>query len=93
VALTLNGSGEIARVKLISIDKRSIYVECRNGFILEVNNSIPFALAVGDIVLVRDNPLTVVEARPELWPTVSWVGVVRLKLDDVTVVDTGGNLR
>lgn len=93
MAIALGGSGEIARVKLISVDKRSIYVEYRNGFIVEVNSSAPFPLAVGDIVLVRDNPLSVVKTRSELWPTASWVGVVRLKLDDVTVIDTSGNLR
>jgi transitional endoplasmic reticulum ATPase len=53
----------------------------------------PFDFEVGTVLLVRaaDNHLE--PAPASLWLEETWVGVVRLRLDDVTVVDSSGRLR
>lgn len=48
-------------------------------------------LNVGDVVLVHENQMTSLPA--DVWPEESWVGVVRVKRDDVSVVDSGGRWR
>jgi len=45
---------------------------------------------VGDVVFVRDEDNHLERAPKELWPSYTWVGVVRLKLNDLTVIDTNG---
>lgn len=50
---------------------------------------------MGDVVLFIDDDdgQRLEHAPPDLWGDEPWVGVVRLKLEDVTVVESGGRLR
>jgi transitional endoplasmic reticulum ATPase len=83
----------VARVRAISSDGRHLYLELRNGQVATVTAAEHFDIDVGTVVLVRaaDNHLE--PAPAGLWPEETWVGVVRLRLDDVTVVDSSGRLR
>ena len=80
----------VARIKHVADDEGTVYLEFPNGQTATAHRNFPFNLEVGGVLLVRpeDNHL---EAAPkELWPEDTWVGVVRLKRTDVTIVDTNG---
>lgn len=88
----------VARVRAVNPDAARIYLEFRNGMFATVDGVDPFdmsptGLGIGRRVLVRHEDDYVELAPDELWPEETWVGVVRLKLEDVTVVDSGGNWR
>jgi hypothetical protein len=51
-----------------------------------VDCATPYGLAVDDIVLVRAEDDFLEPAPAELWPDDPWVGIVRLRRDDVTVI-------
>jgi transitional endoplasmic reticulum ATPase len=82
----------IARVRATTEDV--LYLELRSGLIATVTGTDLPEVSAGDVVLLRYDPHHIELAPQELWPEESWVGVVRLKLDDVTVVaDPNGRLR
>lgn len=58
-----------------------------------VTSPNPLRIPVGSIVLVStaDNHIEI--APHDLWPEESWVGVVRLKHPDVTIIDSSGRWR
>ena len=53
--------------------------------------------SVGDILLMTDGntdtQVTITHMPKKVWPEELWVGIVKLKLEDTTVVDIGGRLR
>ncbi len=65
----------------------------RSGLVATVSADEPFELSVGTVVLVYPDENRIEAASSDLWTDETWVGVVRLRLDDVTVVDQGGRLR
>ena len=48
----------------------------------------PMESTVGDVVIVRDHALELL--ADELWVEQTWVGVVKIKKPDRTVIDAGG---
>lgn len=83
--------GNLARVRHISEDGCQLWVELRSGHFATVTWGQAFDLDTGDVVVLHDGA---VERAPEdLWVEEQWVGVIKLKLDDVTVVDGGGRWR
>jgi transitional endoplasmic reticulum ATPase len=81
----------VARVRAVEDDGHLLYLEFPNGLITTVvNHQEPFEFAAGSVVLVRVNENYIESAPDELWPEQSLVGVVRLRLPDITVVDSGG---
>lgn len=83
----------VARVRAVGHDGRRLYLELRNGKTATVDREEPFELAIGSVVLIRSEENYIEAAPDELWPEESWVGVVRLKLPDTTVVDSSGRWR
>lgn len=83
----------IARVRTVSSDGRRLYLETRNGQVFTVDGQWPFEYPIGSVVLVRSEENKIEGAPDDLWPEESWVGVVRLKLPDITVVDASGRWR
>ena len=80
----------VARVRAVEDDGYRIYLEYRNGLVATVNSSAPLDFEVGSVVLVWPDSTHIEPAPDELWPEESWVGVVRLISDDITVVDASG---
>lgn len=80
----------VARVRAVDCDGCRLYLEFRNGQTATVDNYDPFDFDIGSVVLVRHEENHIELAPDELWPEESWVGVVRLKLPDMTIVDSGG---
>lgn len=83
--------GTVGRVR--SVNGQVLYMELRNGQIATVTGSGIGEFSIGDIVLVRVDENHIEHAPMELWPDESWVGVVRIKRDDITVVDASGRWR
>lgn len=81
-------SGVLGCVRHITDDGRQITVELRNGQIATATSNDPTELVVGNVVTVRDDALD--RAPDELWVEQTWVGVVKIKRPDRTIVDGGG---
>lgn len=80
----------VARVRARASEGKRLYLELKNGQTATVDANQPFEFMEGSVVLVRQED-NYIEAAPEsVWPDESFVGVVRLKKDDVTVVDARG---
>jgi len=90
----LDSPGEVARVCALSADRRRLHLEMRrSGLVATASSGNAFDLAVGAIVLVYPDEDRIELAPKELWPDQTWVGVVRLRRDDVSVIDQSGRLR
>lgn len=92
----LEGVGILAKVTAISDDGYSVYFDFRNGTTGYMDN-VDQELSVGDVLLItqdkENNRYDFEEAPSNAWPEANWVGVVKLKLQDVSVIDSGGRLR
>jgi transitional endoplasmic reticulum ATPase len=90
----LDSAGEIARVRALSPDRRQLYLEIRrSGQVVPVSSEEAFDFSVGTVVLIHPEENRIDLAPEELWPDDTWVGVVRLRRADVTVIDQSGRLR
>ncbi len=69
-------------------------LEFRNGNSGSADN-LDIELAVGDVVLISDDDGTSrLDLMPhDAWPDEPWVGVVRIKLPDISVIESSGRLR
>jgi transitional endoplasmic reticulum ATPase len=83
----------VARVKAVNNDGHRLYLEYPNGQIANVDSENVFTFNIGSVVLIRidENQISIEPAPDELWPEETWIGVVRLKLEDITVVDSNGH--
>lgn len=91
----ISSLGTMARIRSLSDGGRRLYLEFRNGTVGTADSESPWPHRVGDVVLfIEENNGQRLEPAPlDLWGDEPWVGVVRLKLEDITVVETGGRLR
>jgi transitional endoplasmic reticulum ATPase len=90
----LSPYSSVARVRAVDNDTNRIYLDFRNGNTAWIGGSDLSQYPVGSVVLIRPEENHVELAPQQLWPEESWVGIVRLKLDDVTVcTDPNGRLR
>lgn|GEM_PF-283349 len=85
--------GDVARVSRVTENPARIYLEYPNGNQATVDGAEPLSWPVGTVVLVNAQEDYIEQAPDDLWPEERWVGVVRLRRDDVTVVDASGRLR
>ena len=88
--------GVLAKVTAISDDGYRVYFDFRNGSTGSIDN-VDEELAVGDVLLItqdKEDSRYEYEGVPSsAWPEANWVGIVRLKLQDISVIETGGRLR
>jgi transitional endoplasmic reticulum ATPase len=98
--IELSQPGSLARVGFVSQDRMRIWLELKDGRTATVDSrGDPFELQVGAVLMVRQGDSHLELAPRDLWPasaaaeptdTGVWVGVVRLRVEDVTVIDIGG---
>ena len=86
----ISSFSNIARIRATAYNNCRLYLEFRGGQTATVDSQEPFEFDVGSVVLVRSEDNNIELAPDELWPEESWVGVIRLKLFDITVVDSRG---
>ena len=84
MAADIESPGRLGRVTRVENDGQRLYFAFENGLTGTASGEFGFVAEVGDVLIVRDNGLT--RAPRELWVDEPWVGVVRLKLDDVAVI-------
>jgi transitional endoplasmic reticulum ATPase len=85
--------GDIARVSRVTETPHRIYLEYPNGNQATVDATEPIPWPVGTVLLVNADQNFLEPAPDDLWPEELWVGVVKLRHEDVTVVETSGRLR
>jgi transitional endoplasmic reticulum ATPase len=83
---------QVARVRALSEDRLRVYLEFRSGLSGTGDSDVPYELTVGSVVLVRPDEGELEPAPDAVWPEEPWIGVVRLRLADITAVDVGGRL-
>lgn len=83
-------SDTVARVRAVEDEGYLLHLELQNGKIATVDLQEPTEFDVGDVVLVQLEENRIKLASDELWQEESWVGVVRLKLPDTTVLYSDG---
>ena len=85
-------TGRIARVRHVSDDGLELHLEFATGATVRSTASEPVDFNPGDTVLVDPQGGPIELAPSGMWPGDPWVGVVRIRLDDVSVIDQSGNL-
>jgi len=84
----------LAKVRSIDSDGNRVYLEFRNGTTGWVGGADLSLYSAGAVVLVHAERNYIELAPDELWPEESWVGIVRLKTQEATVVtDSNGRLK
>jgi len=83
----------LARVRWVSDDRSEVILGYAAGGVGRFNVTGPFPYAVGTVVTVGADADYAEAAPDDLWPTTSWIGIVRLPIDDETVVvEVGSSL-
>jgi transitional endoplasmic reticulum ATPase len=81
--------GEVGRVRFSEMDNRRLYIELRSGRFARIDSRQPIEVDSGStVILSEDGQFEIVPE--EIWPELPWVGVVRLRLEDITIVEVRG---
>ena len=90
-------AGRLAKVKLIDESDHRVFFDFNDGRTGNFTQTGPDTLcfSVGDVILVdvEGGEVPIQKVPDCLWPDFFWIGVVRLKLDDITVIESGNRLR
>ena len=86
--------GQVAKVTAVSQDEHRVFIEYRNGLTGWFDQP-EITFKRGDVLLIvpNENGSTPHVMPSDVWPDNLWVGVVKIKLDDITVVEANGRLR
>ena len=86
--------GMLARVTGVSADGHRVFFDLRNGKSGWFDQD-GYDLSTGDVILISGEGPGQRADRVDAnaWPDALWVGVVRIKLDDVTVIEASGRYR
>ena len=97
MTITTNSLGLLAKVSAICNDGETVCFDLRTG------QSGSFTTTeqryeIGDVVLLTGNieKNSGVDARimpKHCWPDALWIGIVKIKLSDLTIIDAGGRFR
>ena len=95
--MQIGPEGILGRVTATCDEGFSGCIDLRSGKTATFQN-VTEALDVGDIVLISGDPETgeaiALERVPSsAWPNEFWVGIVKVKLNDITVIDASGRFR
>lgn len=94
MTVELGPTGQLAKVTAISDNGCSVFFDLRNGKTGSFYHE-DHGFVVGDVILITgDGDSQRVDKLPSsAWPDELWVGVVKIKLTDITVIDSGGRFR
>ena len=86
--------GQVAKVTAVSEDRGRVYIEYRNGLTGWFDQPEP-CFQYGDVLLIAsaDTGSVPYKIPSDVWPDSIWVGVVKIKLDDITVIDANSRFR
>ncbi len=99
MSITSGPVGLLAKVTATSQAGHRVHFDLRDG--KTGSFSDPHSTySVGDVVLISGDlddadgdPVKIAKAPSSAWPDALWVGVVKLKLPDITIIDSGGRFR
>ena len=96
MTIELEPTGILAKVTAISDDGRCVYFDLRNGKTGSFGN-VNQEYSVGDVLLITgdidNNRAEIKKVSRSAWPDELWVWIVKIKLPDITVIDSGGRFR
>ena len=94
MSIQSGSTGQIVKVTSVSEDGCRVFFELRNGLSGWFDQQ-ESEYEVGDVLLlVNENGLQRAEELPlSAWPDQLWIGIVRIKSDDTTVITTGSQSR
>ena len=97
MSIELGPSGLLAKITAIGEDDRRVYFDFRDGKTGSFHNADQ-TYSIGDVLLmtsdIDDNSRANIEKVPSsAWPDALWVGNVKIKLPDITVIDSSGRFR
>ena len=94
MTVELGPTGQLARVTAISDNGCRVVFDLRNGKTGWFDQE-DRGLVVGDVILIsgEGDDQSVAKVPSSAWPDEPWVGVVKIKLPDITVIDSGGRFR
>jgi transitional endoplasmic reticulum ATPase len=85
--MEITAPAPLAKIRKVDPSQTTIWFEFPNGNGGSASSTEAMPFEVGDVVYVGET----LEAAPDdLWPDERFVGVVRVKHNDVTVIDSGG---
>ena len=92
--MELGPTGQMAKVTAVSEDGSRIYFDLRNGLSGWIDQPDE-VYEIGDVLfLVNEDGRQWAEHAPKnAWPEQLWIGVVRIKSDETTVITVGGQNR
>ncbi|MCZ7547637.1 MAG: hypothetical protein M5U11_00575 [Anaerolineales bacterium] len=85
-----NAFVNIAKIAGIDKNENRIFIEFPNGNTAILLDADDYDLEIGSIVFIDPTSNHIGIAPANMWPDAPFCGIVRLKLDDVTIIDTGG---
>lgn len=88
----LSEGGRPARVRAVDNEGYRLYLEFSNGIVGSVTSTQLLPYDVGDVVLIRPEDNHIEAAPDAVWPDERVVGIVRLRLPDVTLIDANARL-
>ncbi|MXZ48969.1 MAG: 26S protease regulatory subunit [Candidatus Dadabacteria bacterium] len=96
ISIEFGSTGYLVKITAISEDGSRVYFDLRNGNTGSFRNADQ-EYSIGEVLLIADNTdnsgLKIEKAPNSAWPDALWVGIVKIKLSDITVIDSGGRFR
>ena len=93
----LGASGTLARVTAVGDGGRSVFFDLRSGNTGSFTHNGQEEYTTGDVLLITDDingsSSAVTKVPLTAWPDALWVGIVKVKLPDITVIDSGARFR
>ena len=93
----LGASGMLARVTAVGGSGRSVFFDLRSGNTGSFNHDGQEEYQIGDVLLItgdiNGSSAAITMVALTAWPDALWVGIVKVKLPDITVVDSGARFR
>ena len=86
--------GQVAKVTAVSEDGTRAFIEYRSG-ISGWFDQQGLEYEKGDVLLISNDEgnTTATKISRDVWPENVWVGIVKLKLEDITLIDVNSRLR
>ena len=94
MSIQIGSTGQLAKVTAVSEDGGRVHFDLRSGFSGWLDQ-VDLKYEIGDVLLlVNEDGRQRAEKLPSsAWPDQLWVGVVRIKSEDITVITAGGQNR
>ena len=86
--------GQVVKVVAVDCDIGRVFIEYRNGTVGSFNPP-EGNFQCGDILLIatHESNASIHKIPTSAWPDFHWIGVVKIKLPDITVIDGNGRFR